>query len=71
MRCQSRLKIRNILQLGLLVWLAPFTAASWWITSHGLPLCLSLVELSSHTLLMSLEDIIGDTLHTEDFHVET
>jgi hypothetical protein len=29
------------------------------------------VELSRHTLLMSLENIIGNTLHTKDFHIET
>jgi hypothetical protein len=70
MRCQSRLDIRDILQLGLLVWLTPSTAPSWWVTSNGLSLRLSLVELSGHTLLMSLEDILGDTLHAENFHVE-
>jgi hypothetical protein len=69
-RCQSRLKIRDFLQPWFLVGLATDTTASWWVTSHSLSLRLSLVELSRHTLLMSLEDILGDTLHTEDFHIE-
>jgi hypothetical protein len=70
MRGQSRLDIRNILQLGFLVWLPTSTGAGWWVTSHGLSLRLSLMILSRHTLLMSLEDILGDSLHTKNLHVE-
>lgn len=70
MRCQTCLEIGDILQLGLFVGLSTSATARWRVTSHGLSLCLGLVVLSRHTLLMSLEDILGDTFHTKDFHIE-
>jgi hypothetical protein len=53
------------------VWLATGSTASWGIASDSLSLRLGLVELGHHTLLMSLEYVLGDTFHAKDLNIET
>jgi hypothetical protein len=67
---QSLLKVGSSLKLGLLGRLSISGSASRRVSSHGLSLQLGLLELRGNTLLVSLEHIIGDTLHAEDFHIE-
>lgn len=67
---QSLLKIRSSLKLRLLSGLSISGSASGRVSSDGLSLQLGLLELRGNTLLVSLEHIIGDTLHAKDFHIE-
>lgn len=40
------------------------------IPSNSLPLHLRLLELRGHALVMALDDVLGNTLHAEDFEIQ-